>query len=1334
LLLDGSNPSGTWIGQDGHDVVGPSSIVAPSGIQDIHMTIAGLPAARTITFAAIDGLGGGEWDYKGPWGVWAAAVVRSPGATTADVYAEPYQTETGRPFQVTLRYDDGSTSSFWIQGGTADPNLRMVGSQATVTWVGQDGHDYVGNGPDVGPDGIQDAHLVLSNLASGVAISRLNVDGPPGDSWAYGLNPQGLSNAQLLPRSGDPTKADLYINPDRDLNGQTLTVTIIYANGTFDSETVIAASTQPGLRMPGPPPVAPRIAGLSAHWIGQDGTALVGPGDIHVTLSGISVGRAVVAAEVSDEYGGAWDYAATPATPFHGEAYAMPLAFARASNHSPNADIAFPPFRDETGSNLTVRLVYDDGTTAVTQFTGGYADVGLRSPNPAATTVIAHPGDDLNAMGNGFGAVHLTTGTYALNQPLILNHPVSITADPGVTLLFTQPAGSKPWTAAIKINAGHTTLDGFAVRFTGPVVWDWGVSYGPAVIGTTDDRDVGQSTMKSAIVLSHLDLQSPPAASSWEQAPMLIRLVTSVGGRVENSILKGGTTEFMGGPLWILNNDYQGTVPNTFTYGAFSGHDTHDVVIEGNHVEPVGPSGKTWRFLVLTISGIGDLIQNNTVVGIGPRDNDTVPGDNAAEIILTEAYNLHFEGMPQAISSDGRILQIPPPQGGTARSGDVVAILSGPKAGQWRRIAQAIDDRTYLLDSPLPAGSYAISIATGFVGETFQGNTIDARGSTVAADLVLAGNHFGTHVVDNHFLGGDGAFKITAAPTQSPDIWGWSHAPFFGGVIDGNTIDDSVHGGDVSVEHSSYIKSDKGRVYFSGSLTNTTIGWSDAFLSAYPNPVALTIGDPGSLDPGELLLTTQGNRLRSSTPQTSGVVVINAADVNGTELLDQRQGLPASGLSAPTGLRLVDDSGLSPYDQITNDAHLTFAGVAGAAGYEYRVGSSATYSAIGSSTTFLPAGLSQGLNSIFVRAYDATGNRGPDAVLQITFDTIPPDHSPPALDPTSDTGSSNTDHVTSVKAPRFHMSAAADDTVVLLRNGLVIGWLSGPGDLHDPGVPVDGTYSYTVQRTDIAGNISLSEPTDVTIEATAPGPVTGLTVLASGQVQFRATSPTDVYQYRVGAATTYLALGTATAFTPLGMAPGANTVLVHAINSAGVVGPDASVTVFNGPASAPGGSWIGQDGHDYAGAGPVLAPDGIQDIHIALFGLRADQPVVRLEVDGLGGGQWVVNGPYGPWKGTLIQAGGSTTADLYLDPYQPETGRPFWVVVGYGDGTSVGFWVNGGVASPNLHMPAGVAAPGHVRRPVTGARRDPKPARPHRSPAKVAVPKRSKAPSPGQHR
>ena len=69
----------------------------------------------------------------------------------------------------------------------------------------------------------------------------------------------------------------------------------------------------------------------------------------------------------------------------------------------------------------------------------------------------------------------------------------------------------------------------------------------------------------------------------------------------------------------------------------------------------------------------------------------------------------------------------------------MVSLLSGPAAGQYRKIAQAIDPTTYLVDAPIPKGTDVVSIARGFVDEVFEGNRIDMRGGRMSDGMVLVG-------------------------------------------------------------------------------------------------------------------------------------------------------------------------------------------------------------------------------------------------------------------------------------------------------------------------------------------------------------------------------------------------------------------------------------------------------------------------------------------------------------------------------------------------------------------------------------------------------------------
>ena len=52
-----------WIGQDGHDYVGPGNQLKPSDIQDIHLELGGLDPRREVVFVDVTGTGTDQWQY-----------------------------------------------------------------------------------------------------------------------------------------------------------------------------------------------------------------------------------------------------------------------------------------------------------------------------------------------------------------------------------------------------------------------------------------------------------------------------------------------------------------------------------------------------------------------------------------------------------------------------------------------------------------------------------------------------------------------------------------------------------------------------------------------------------------------------------------------------------------------------------------------------------------------------------------------------------------------------------------------------------------------------------------------------------------------------------------------------------------------------------------------------------------------------------------------------------------------------------------------------------------------------------------------------------------------
>lgn len=802
----------------------------------------------------------------------------------------------GFVLSVSLAATENATAQSRSRSRTTRPVPNSTGLSAE--WLGQTREDRVSPSVNVGPDGLADAKIVLKGLLKDVEVAGVVVKGPAGLQWHSGVNPNAFMSAELIRRGDDPTIGDLFLAAERDLKGQTLSISVHYKNDQVAATRLVAGKYDPKLASPKIKLADFPVLDLKAQWLGQDGNNKVGPGDVHVVVSGLPR-IPIAAACLSNASKWVWSVRLSDKLPFDAGPDVTPMALIRGDDPT-RADLHFPPFRDETGTKMTLRLLFEDGRTAIARFPGGKCDAGLRSPDfPAKTSTNAKPGDDLHALVNQFGTIHLAQGVYRLNKPLILSKPIVIQADPGATLEFSQDASSAPWAAAIKVHVGHSVLEGFAVRFATPIRWVPGVDGGPAVIGATDNTDPGPGDIKGDLTFRNLDLEGPPTSAKWEETPRLLRMNYSLCGVIEGNTLKGGSIEVIGGPWRIVRNRHVGTPLNTFTFAVISGHRTHDLVVQDNQIHPEsGPTTKTWRFLVLTQSGVDDLVSGNTVENVGPRNDDKIPGDNAPEIILTESYSLHFEGKPSAVSASGRILALPQIQGEPLHPGDAVAILTGPSAGEWRRIDQVLGSSSILLDPPMPKGSAdcVISIATGFVRETFRKNTIDCRGSGGAGGLVLVGNHFGLKVLDNHLSGGLGGYKIAASPTEKPVHWGWSHGPLMGAVIEGNILEDCIRGGIVCVEHSQHIKSNKGRVYASVRLKNNTAKWSPEFAASAKTPgrekpVGLTLGDPGSHDPGELVITEEGNHSGSSH---SIEMKVMAAKVNGVVVKDRSMPLPAA--------------------------------------------------------------------------------------------------------------------------------------------------------------------------------------------------------------------------------------------------------------------------------------------------------------------------------------------------------------------------------------------------------------------------------------------------------
>ena len=73
-----------------------------------------------------------------------------------------------------------------------------------------------------------------------MAVKAIRIEGSGKMRWEFGNNPGLLSNAELIRDARDPSAGELYFQPDRDLNGQRLKVTLTYDNDKLETATVVA--------------------------------------------------------------------------------------------------------------------------------------------------------------------------------------------------------------------------------------------------------------------------------------------------------------------------------------------------------------------------------------------------------------------------------------------------------------------------------------------------------------------------------------------------------------------------------------------------------------------------------------------------------------------------------------------------------------------------------------------------------------------------------------------------------------------------------------------------------------------------------------------------------------------------------------------------------------------------------------------------------------------------------------------------------------------------------------------------------------------------------------
>lgn len=892
-----AGPQGRWMGQTGQDFAGRATTLGPNEIQDIHIAVTGLPAAGKIRQVILRGHGGGEWQWASdgkPPGGWAMHMddPKAGRSGQIDLFFDTDATEKGRQWELQFHFENAAQVSFYFQGGTSDPNLRVASAQISASWAGAlsgETSDMTGRSVSVGPDGLVDCKIAIDQISKNQPVRSVEMQSQNGRwKWCAGPNAQGAWNAELLRPSNESPTADLIFSTpaksEGSLAGQSLKITLTYENGSKSEKTVIAGNYQADQKVKSSPLPKLVSTGAKASWKGHTKQGGAGSAQVRIELDGLSPRERLQAAVLTEPSGSTW-----LATAEGGKESAIPDALpARFDRVSPQRGVFdFLPTRNLEDVPLSLRLLLADGSSELISLTGGKTEIDRRSPATAGSRVVAKPGDNLAGLISRNGVIQLSAGTYKLNKPLVIDKPVAIEGAPGAVLVFANTDQSA-WSAAIKVRAGGVKLSNFAIRFEGPTNWANNVDYGAAVIGTTDNLDTGFDHNQPlwGLTLSRLEITGPkPGPGSGDIPPEALKIVRALNvrnGNMEGCIFRGGCIHVAIGPWRIMQNRHDGPLPGSFCYDAFAVTKPMDVEVVSNRVQPVKSAGKLWRFLNLTQHGESIRVVNNLVANTGPVDGDTIGDMNANEILLTESYRLKFEGLPSAVSSDGRVVQCSQGLASPPQAGDVLAVLSGPKAGSFHRVTQPLGKLAFSIDPPLPASSagspVAVSLSRGFTNTVIESNQIDSANSGKSFPLVLGGNHYGTMISKNTLTGGLEAIRINSVPTESPGPWGWSHTPAFQIQISENKISGSAKPARIGGDQGPIARASQGRIYYTATVEKNQIDPSK-------EGPALQVGETVLFDAEANVVKLSGNRPLSAGQR--GTVRVVGGKVNGKTYQNQ---------------------------------------------------------------------------------------------------------------------------------------------------------------------------------------------------------------------------------------------------------------------------------------------------------------------------------------------------------------------------------------------------------------------------------------------------------------
>src|SRR6185437_4651428 len=415
--------------------------------------------------------------------------------------------------------------------------------------------------------------------------------------------------------------------------------------------------------------------------------------------------------------------------------------------------------------------------------------------------------------------------------------------------------------------------------------------------------------------------------------------------------------------------------------------------------------------------------------------------------------------------------------------------------------------------------------------QTTNNGTVNVSGLEAGATWqysIDGGTNWTTGSGSSFTLAGDGAKSVIVRQTDSAgNVSADSGAFSF-------TLDTTADGGAdlaLSIGDTTINAAEKGAVAFTASgidpdATSATVTFSDGTHSVTVNAAA-GVADLSGLDDGPV---------SSQLTVTDGAG--NTASANGAAIT-----LDATAPSAP-GLALATDSGSSKSDRSTNKGPVNVSGLEAGATWQYSIDNGANWTT-GSGASFTLAG--DGAKSVIVRQTDSAGNVSPaSAPFGFTLDTTGPSETISSTIVT-DSGQTPTIGFAGVTSDNtLGLSGTVDDNLasvdVYYNGGTLLGSATvDSGTWRFTTAPLaDGNYSFAIEVTDAAGNMTYTSAVPATVDTTASAPSLSLAtdsgssnsdrITNNGTVNVSGLEAGATWQYSIDGGTNWTA-GSGASFT-----------------------------------------------------------------------------------------------------------------------------------------------------------------------------------------------------------